>query len=207
MIGAVPASSTLATSRPDQVVAPGWMELSGTSFAAPVVAGMAADLLALHPDWTPGQVKGALMLGAHPLPAAAPRSLGVGEVDAIASARVSNPPNANQALEQFLVPDPLGGPTPVFDAEAWKAAVDANPSWAAEMWGTEMWGTAAWSAEMWGTTYWSSSAVASEMWGTGIPDSDTAGAEMWGTGDPALSGDAKRADVMSGDDWAAVLNP
>jgi subtilisin family serine protease len=206
MIGAIPPSSTLATSRPDKLVAPGYMELSGTSFAAPVVAGIAANLLALHPEWTPGQVKGALMLGARPLPAATPRSLGVGEVDALASLRLADPPNANQALEQFLVPDPLGGLTPVFDAEAWKAAVDANPNWAAEMWGTEMWGTAAWSAEMWGTTYWSAAMVASEMWGTAVPDADATDAEVWGTGDPALSGDGKRSDLMSGDDWSVALS-
>ena len=41
--------------------------MSGTSFAAPVVAGAAAQLLARHPNWTPDQVKGALMLTARPL--------------------------------------------------------------------------------------------------------------------------------------------
>jgi serine protease AprX len=34
--------------------------LSGTSMAAPIVAGIAADMLSLHPEWTPDQVKGAL---------------------------------------------------------------------------------------------------------------------------------------------------
>jgi serine protease AprX len=34
--------------------------LGGTSMAAPIVAGIAADMLSAHPDWTPDQVKGAL---------------------------------------------------------------------------------------------------------------------------------------------------
>jgi len=34
MVGPVPDGSTLATTRPDDMVAPGYEELSGTSFAA-----------------------------------------------------------------------------------------------------------------------------------------------------------------------------
>ena len=62
----VPPASTIATALPDRVVAPGYMWMSGTSFAAPVVSGAAAQLLARHPGWTPDQVKGALMLTARP---------------------------------------------------------------------------------------------------------------------------------------------
>ena len=203
MIAAVPTSSTLVSTRPDRVVAPGYIQLSGTSFAAPIVAGIAADLLAVHPGWTPGQVKAALMLGAHPTPAAAPGSLGVGEVDAGAALAIANPPDADQALESFLVPDPAGDPTPVFDGDAWKSAVGANPQWAAEMWGTEMWGTASWSAEMWGTDYWS---AAAEMWGTNTLEADMTAAEMWGTSDSSLP-TGEGAATMSGDDWAAIDSP
>jgi hypothetical protein len=75
----VPAASTIAAALPDRVVAPGYMWMSGTSFAAPVVSGAAAQLLARHPDWTPDEVKGALMLTANVLrqaPAQTPVHLG-----------------------------------------------------------------------------------------------------------------------------------
>jgi len=41
--------------------------MTGTSVAAPMVAGMAALLLQMHPEWTPAQVKRHLMLHAQPL--------------------------------------------------------------------------------------------------------------------------------------------
>jgi subtilisin family serine protease len=63
----VPAASTIATALPDRIVAPGYMWMSGTSFAAPVVSGAAAQLLARHPNWTPDEVKGALMVTARVL--------------------------------------------------------------------------------------------------------------------------------------------
>ena len=63
----VPPASTIATALPDRTVAPGYMWMSGTSFAAPVVSGAAAQLLARHPNWTPDQVKGALMQTARAL--------------------------------------------------------------------------------------------------------------------------------------------
>ena len=110
MVGAVSANATLATERPSAVVAPGYMQLSGTSFAAPVVSGAAAILLALHPSWTPDQVKGALMLTARATPSAVPQSLGVGEVDAAKAVSVTDPPNPNLALDQFVVADPAAAP-------------------------------------------------------------------------------------------------
>src|SRR5262249_33462022 len=45
MNGAVPTDATMYSEHPERVVEPGYMWMSGTSFAAPVVAGAAADLL------------------------------------------------------------------------------------------------------------------------------------------------------------------
>ncbi len=45
----------------DCVVAGGqYIQTSGTSMAAPMIAGLVADLLQVHPRWTPDQVKGDL---------------------------------------------------------------------------------------------------------------------------------------------------
>jgi serine protease AprX len=172
MLGAVPATATMPLERPDRVVAPGFMWMSGTSFAAPVVAGAAADLLALHPSWTPSQVKGALMSSATPLPSTPAQSVGVGEVKLDAAALVTAPPNPNLALEQFLSPDPLGGSTPVFDAASWAEAArgDAawdSASWAAASWSNASWAEASWNDASWATASWADASWADASWADG----------------------------------------
>jgi len=162
-IGPVPATSTLATTRPADVTAPGYMELSGTSFAAPVVAGAAAAALALHPNWTPDQVKGAIMLTAQNLPSATPGSVGVGLVDAGAAGQVTAPPNPNLALDQFVGPDPNGGSIPVFNTSAWQAAAQTDPNWDNQTWNAAAWGSAAWGSAAWGSAAWGSSSLAQQL--------------------------------------------
>jgi serine protease AprX len=199
MVGPAPAASTLAVTRASSVVAPGYIQLSGTSFAAPVVAGTAAYLLAFHPDWTPDQVKGALMLTAKPTTNAAPLSEGVGLVDAAAAALVTAPPNPNSALDRFVGADPSGGAIPVFDSSAWQQTALADPAWGTAAWGTAAWGTAAWGTAAWGTAAWGTAA-----WGTSSM-AEILSTAAWGT---AAWGTAATADNAALDEGApALLDP
>ena len=149
---------------PDRVVAPGYMWMSGTSFAAPVVAGVAARIVALHPTWTPDQVKGALMLGARPLAGAAPMSAGVGQIDAAAAAAATDPPNPNASLDRFVAHDARVPGRRVFDVGAWSLAAWSSAAWSSAAWSSAAWADAAWSSAAWADAAWSSAAWADAAW-------------------------------------------
>jgi len=200
VVASVPTDSTLYTERADRIVGEGKLSLSGTSFAAPLVSGVAADLLAVHPDWTPDQVKGALMLSATQPAASGNFSLGVGEVDAAAALAVTDPPNPNAALEQFVVADPAGGATPVLDTASWGTAAQANASWGTASWGTASWGTASWGTASWGTEYWSSASWGTASWGTASWGTASWGTASWGTA--SWGTDNAKADIWpAGSYW------
>jgi subtilisin family serine protease len=163
MISAVPMGSTLVAAAPDRVTAPGYMWMSGTSFATPVVSGAAAQILARHPDWSPDQIKGALMLTANYLALAGPQGAGVGEIDAAAAASLSfTPPNPNENLDTFVTTDPLTG-TKTFDQASWVSAVSTSASWSSASWASASWASASWSSASWASASWSSASWVSNV--------------------------------------------
>jgi serine protease AprX len=191
MIGPVSPNARLYSERPTDVVEPGYMQLSGTSFSAPVVSGAAAMLLAMHPGWTPDAVKAVLMMTATPEPLAPQGALGVGDVN-VPRALWTNPasiPNPNAGLDRFLTTAADG--TRAFDGGAWQAAAEADPTWNSVAWSSVAWSSAAWSSVAWSSVAWSSVAWASVAWGT-VAWSDVA----WS--DVAWS-DAATADGADGD--------
>ena len=160
LVGPVPSLSTMPLEHPERVTASGYMWMSGTSFAAPVVSGAAALILAKNPGWTPDKVKGALMLSARPT--AAGMALGVGEVNAKGAFDVTSPPNPNAGLNQFVGPDGTGGLA--FDSASWSSAATANASWNQASWNSASWANASWANASWNAASWAQASWAQASW-------------------------------------------
>ena len=165
IVGPVPANSTLAAERPGQLLSTAdgtYITLSGTSLSAPIVAGIAADLLALRPTLTPDQVKGALMHEARSLRRVRTLAAGVGEAYAPAAATLAFPPNPNRALDGFLIKDPAGDGM-IFDDVSWLDAAKASPTWDAVSW-LDGWADVSWSDVSWSDVSWSDVSWADVSW-------------------------------------------
>ena len=165
IVGPVPAGSTLAADRPGQLLSTAdgtYITLSGTSLSAPIVAGIAADLLALRPTLTPDQVKGALMHEARSLRRVRTLAAGVGEAYAPAAATLAFPPNPNRALNGFLIKDPAGDGM-IFDDVSWLDAAKASPTWDAVSW-LDGWADVSWSDVSWSDVSWSDVSWADVSW-------------------------------------------
>jgi serine protease AprX len=203
MIGPVSSGANLYTSRPNDIVSPGYMQLSGTSFSSPVVAGVAAMLLAAHPSWTPDQIKAVIMMTATPEPLVPKGALGVGDVN-VARARTANPnafPNPNAGLDQFLTTDASG--LKAFDSAAWQSTAQANVAWNSVAWSSAAWSSAAWSSAAWSSVAWSSAAWSSVAWSSAAWSDAAWSDAAWS--DAAWS-DAADGDVQPGAEATAATD-
>ena len=126
--------SSFAGDCPTCVVGGAYFQLSGTSLAAPIVSGIAADLLAAHPGWTPAMVKGAIVNTADSL------SDGGREVRATAAFWAEDD---QRSSDRGLTPNHLIDPD--------TGSIDYNAaSWSAASWSTAADPLAAsWSAASW----------------------------------------------------------
>jgi serine protease AprX len=164
MVGPVPTGSTLAVEKANKMKSVGYIELSGTSFSAPVISGIAAQIIARNPSITPDQVKGAILRRARDVPRAEKGSCGVGQVNAVrAVINTTLNSNPNAAMNQFLKVDPATG-LAVFDAVSWTDAIKANVSWDAVSWADVSWSDVSWDAVSWADVSWADVSWADVSW-------------------------------------------
>jgi serine protease AprX len=104
IVSVLAPGSVFATSNCNCLVGNGqYIQTSGTSMAAPAISGLVADILQLHPRWTPDQVKGVLTS-----PAVSDNP-SLREPNAVRAALDWNPVPANQALTPSSLIDPTTG--------------------------------------------------------------------------------------------------
>src|SRR5579875_429942 len=163
IVSVLAPDSTFAHMCPACLIGDSYIRTSGTSMAAPMISGLVADLLQLHPDWSPDQVKGALL---SPLAASNPA---LPEVDAVRAAVLFDPPLADQGLTpNHLISDANGdidysqsswsqsswsqatGPLSAsFAQSSWSCSCGASggavdpsqSSWSTSSWSTSSWST------------------------------------------------------------------
>jgi serine protease AprX len=159
MVAPLAPGSLFASLCPACVIDGRYFRIGGTSMASPVVAGIAADLLSAHPDWTPDRVKQALVASLRPVGGAH------GEVAAdLALHAATAKTTANTGLVSNDLIDPATHTVDYTRASwgraSWSQAAGAlraswgRASWACELCGTgdttqalrASWGRASWSA-------------------------------------------------------------
>jgi serine protease AprX len=93
IVSVLAPNSYFSSTCPTCIVGNGqYIQTSGTSMAAPMISGLVADLLQIHPNWSPDQVKGALTS-----PSVTENS-SFQEPNAVKAALLWNPPLADQGL-------------------------------------------------------------------------------------------------------------
>jgi serine protease AprX len=169
IVSVLAPGSVFETACPSCIVNQRYIRAGGTSMAAPVVAGVAADIIQKHPDWSPNQVKGALVSTARPLKRA---GLSYREIDGDKAKDAGKAP-ANGGLTPNTLVNPATGEID-YDRASWsraswsEAAGALRASWSRASWscvcapdassdGTVDPTRASWSRASWSRASWSTS--------------------------------------------------
>ena len=159
-------------------VASGYAAINGTSFAAPQVAGAAAIIFQWHPDYSPDNVKWALVAKQ----GSKPRNSKIGSLSLSSSYNYAGTPGrANQGLEALVCAPGaicLTGSTIAskWDSSSWSSSSWSSSSWSSSSWSSSSWsGSADWSSSSWSSSSWSSSSWSGTEWTTSV-----VGFDPWG---------------------------
>ena len=138
LVSTLAPGSDFATLCPTCIVGGEYIRLGGTSMAAAVASGVVADLLQLHPDWKPDQVKAVLMSTARDVS-------DVGKEIAADVAIRSNPAtlsNPNKGLVSSTLLDPATGDIDYTKASWSKASWSSAASLLKASWSKASWSCA-----------------------------------------------------------------
>jgi serine protease AprX len=157
IVSTLPAGTILAGQAPaDDLVAPAYAKVNGTSFAAPQVAGAAAIAFQTHPSWSPDEVKWLLLSHSGP----SVRGTDTSSLSLHAVASYSGQPGyANQGVPSLVCAPQSTCTTDGTIASSW-----TSNSWNADSWTSNSWNVAAWNSNSWNTAGWTADGWASNSW-------------------------------------------
>lgn len=152
IIGLLPQNNSLTISQNYSAnrVNFNYFKMSGTSMAAPIVAGAAALVLQANPNLTPDQVKYRLKATANAnWPGYIATRSGAGYLDIYAAVNGTTTQSANTGLQASQM--------------LWTGSDPVN--WGSVNWGSVNWGSVNWGSVNWGSVNWGSVNWASDYWG------------------------------------------
>ena len=202
--------STIDTANPGARIGSGNFVGSGTSFSTAIVSGAAALLLTEHPNWTPDQVKGALLGSASPGPIGNPFVDGHGQLNVAAAAGgfANLDQQAAHPGGQFVPPSgwkgtPMG--TTISLAKTWRVSSwDKDnwngSSWSGSQWNGSQWNGSSWSGSQWNGSQWNGSQWNGSQWnGSSWSGSSWSGSSWSGS---SWSGSSWSGSSWSGSSWS-----
>jgi serine protease AprX len=155
----------------------GYVSANGTSFAAPQVAGAAAIIFQAHPNYSPDNVKWALLAK----DGAKPKGSSVGALSLSSSYNLAGTPGrANQGFEALVCAPGstcLSGST---IASKWSSTSWNSSSWNSSSWNSSSWNLTSWNGSAdWDSSSWNSSSWNSTSWNSTSWNADTADFDLW----------------------------